>query len=326
MTAFSHSLYAVLRHLPYFVAVAEEEHFQRAAARLSVAQSALSRRIQDLEQELGGVILFARQSRGVKLTESGRAFLEDARRLLADLERAQARTAAIMKGELGELHIGFTEVAAHEPALVAVIQNFRQRFPEVRLRLSPMVSVGQLDAVATGRLDAGLLYHAPDFNFAARGPDAGPALSHLLIGKDRMVLALPRSHPLAARRRIWLRDLAGEEIMWASRQENRALYDRMMEACHSQGFSPNVGIEATSSATTFSLLSMGVGVGFVPASCRTRSPDNVSLRSVEDFFVPLDISLVWRASHSPSTLANFRDLMGQAVAGSVLDLTGVDPI
>jgi DNA-binding transcriptional LysR family regulator len=316
----------VLRHLPYFVAVAEEEHFQRAAARLRVAQSALSRRMQDLEQELGGVTLFARQSRGVRLTESGRAFLQDARRLLADLEQAQARAAAIMKGDLGELHIGFTEVAAHEPALVAAIQKFRHHFPEVRLRLTPMVSVGQQQAIAAGKLDAGLLYHAPDFNFAARSPDSAPALAHALIGKDRMVLAVPHSHPLSGRRRVWLRDLAGEEIMWASRQENRELYDRMMEACHSQGFSPNVGIEATSSATTFSLLSMGVGVGFVPASCKIRAPANVTLRAVEDFFVPLDISLVWRADDCPVTLANFRALIDEVVAAGILDLTGVDPI
>jgi DNA-binding transcriptional LysR family regulator len=312
---------AVLRHLPYFVAVAEEEHFQRAAVRLHVAQSALSRRMQELEAELGGVALFERRARGVRLTESGRAFLEDARRLLADLERAQARAASIMKGELGELHIGFTEVVAREPRLVAVFQTYRQRFPQVRLRLTPMVSAQQVDALAAGRLDAGLLYHAPDFDFSERGNEAGVALGQLHLGRDRMILAIPRQHPLADRPAVRLKDLGDEEIMWASRQQNRTLHDRMLEACQSQGFSPNLGVEVVTSDTTFNLLSMGVGAAFVTASCKGRVPENVVLKVVEDLSVPLELSLVWRAGECPSALANFADLLRDGLDGQVLDFT-----
>ena len=149
-----------LRHLRYFVAVGEEEHFGRAALRLRVAQPALSRQIQDLEREIG-FKLFDRLSRGVKISSAGRLFLEEARRILQQLNEATERAQRVARGQSGTLRVGFTENASWRGVVPDSLPLFRERYPDAELQLNPLPSLQQLEAVRSGRLDAGFMFNPP---------------------------------------------------------------------------------------------------------------------------------------------------------------------
>src|SRR5688572_9163151 len=243
-----------LRHLRYFVAVGEEEHFGRAAQRLRIAQPALSRQIQDLEREIG-FELFDRLSRGVKISAAGRLFLEEARGILQELEEATERARRVALGRSGTLRIGFTENASWRGVVPESFRLFRQRHGDAELQLDPGPSLVQLDAVRSGRLDAGFVYNAP-------GPDR--ELDELSVALHRLALAAPRSHPLAKRKRLRLRDLAEASFVWFPRRESPAFYDRLMYECVRGGLrSPRVVQEASNEATIMTLVAQGIGVAFV---------------------------------------------------------------
>src|ERR1700732_2889678 len=149
-----------LRHLRYFVAIGEEQHYGRAARSLRVAQPALSRQIQDLEEELG-FKLFDRLPRGVKLSAAGRLFLEDARRILHQVSEAAARAARVARGQSGTLRVGFTENASWRGIVPDSFRRFRERQPDAELQLTPAGSLEQLEAIRSGRLDAGFVFNVP---------------------------------------------------------------------------------------------------------------------------------------------------------------------
>src|SRR6266436_236131 len=149
-----------LRHLRYFVAVGEEQHYGRAALRLRVVQPALSRQIQDLEEELG-FKLFERLPRGVKLSPAGKLFLEDARRILQDVNEAAARAARVARGQSGTLRVGFSENASWRGVVPESLRRFREIQPDAELQLQPLPSLEQLEAIRSGRLDAGFVLDMP---------------------------------------------------------------------------------------------------------------------------------------------------------------------
>jgi DNA-binding transcriptional LysR family regulator len=169
-----------LRHLRYFVGVGEEQHFGRAAKRLSIVQPALSRQIQDLERELG-FALFDRLPRGVKLNAAGKRFLEDARRILLELNEAKTRAARVARGQSGTLRIGFTESASWHGVVPASFRRFREMKPDAELQLQPSPSLVQLEAIRSGRLDAGFVYNSPK---------ADPELERLPVSVQRIELGL----------------------------------------------------------------------------------------------------------------------------------------
>ena len=179
-----------LRHLRYFVAVAEELHFGRAAARLNIAQPPLSRQIRDLEREIG-VVLFERTTRGAELTVAGSAFLSEARLTLAQAERAQRTAQRAARGETGRLRVGFVEAATHSGVLPSVLSFFRMHLPSIGLSLFEMDAVQQSDALRDGRVDVGLL-HSPPL-------DADRWLRVEHVHTDPMILAVPDTHRLAGR-------------------------------------------------------------------------------------------------------------------------------
>ena len=150
-----------LRHLRYFVAVGEDQHYGRAAQRLRVAQPALSRQIQALEEEIG-FKLFDRLSRGVKISAAGKLFLEDARRILQQVNEATTRAARVAHGKSGTLRIGFTESASWHGVVPDSFRQFRQQQPDAELHLNPSTSLEQIEAVRSGRLDAGFVYNVFD--------------------------------------------------------------------------------------------------------------------------------------------------------------------
>src|SRR4030095_713425 len=175
-----------LRHLRYFVAVGEEQHYGRGAHRLRVAQPALSRQIQDLEEEVG-FKLFERLSRGVKLSAAGKLFLEDARRILQQVNEAAARAARVARGQSGTLRIGFTENASWHGVVPDSLRRFRERQPEAELQLHPAGSVDQVEDIRSGRVDAGFVFNLP------RNDEE---LDQLPVATHQLELGAPKSHPL----------------------------------------------------------------------------------------------------------------------------------
>src|SRR5260370_26087518 len=173
-----------LRHLRYFVAIGEEQHYGRAARRLRVAQPALSRQIQDLEQELG-FKLFERLPRGVKLSAAGKLFLEDSRRILQEVSEAAVRAGRVARGLSGTLRVGFTENASWRGVVPDSFRRFREQQPDAELQLQPAASLEQLEAIRSVRLYGGFV------NFI---PKSDPELNQLLVAIQHVELAVPKTH------------------------------------------------------------------------------------------------------------------------------------
>jgi DNA-binding transcriptional LysR family regulator len=285
-----------LRHLRYFVAVGEEQHYGRAARRLRVAQPALSRQIQDLEGEIG-FKLFERLPRGVKLSAAGKLFLEDARRILQDVNEAAARAGRVALGRSGTLRVGFTENASWQGVVPESFRRFRELRPDAELQLQPTPSLEQLEAIRSGRLDAG---------FGFNMPRTDSELELVPVSVQRIELAALRRHPLTKLKHLRLRDLTDATFVWFSRRASPALYDRLMRACFRGGLkSPRIVQEGRDEATILSLVAAGLGVGWVMGTARWRCPTSVAIMSVVDLHLPQQLSLAWRKDNSSPLLASF---------------------
>src|SRR6266446_3889732 len=229
-----------LRHLRYFVAIGEEQHYGRAARRLRVAQPALSRQIQDLEEELG-FKLFERLPRGVRLSAAGKLFLEDARCILQEVSDSAGRAGRVARGKSGTLRVGFTENASWRGVVPDSFRQFRARQPNAELQLQPDASLAQLEAIRSGRLDAGFV------NFM---PKSDPELDQLLVARQHVELAAPKRHPLTRLKKLRLRDLTDVPFVWFPRRANPAFYDQMMLECYRGGLkSPHVVQEGVNEPT-----------------------------------------------------------------------------
>jgi DNA-binding transcriptional LysR family regulator len=285
-----------LRHLRYFLAVGEEQHYGRAARRLRVAQPALSRQIQDLEAEVG-FKLFERLARGVRLSAAGRLFLEDVRRILQEVIDAAARAARVARGQSGTLRVGFTESTSWRGAVPGSFRRFREMQPDAELQLQPLPSLVQLDAVRSGRLDAGFVFNMPK---------ADPELDGLPVAMEQIELAVPRGHPLTKLKQVRLRDLTNASFVWFPRREAPALYDRLMHECFRGGLkSPRIVQEGQDEATILSLVATGLGVGWVLRTARWHRPNSVDILSVIDLVMPQPLSLAWRKDNHSPLLASF---------------------
>jgi DNA-binding transcriptional LysR family regulator len=281
-----------LRHLRYFVAVAEELHFGRAAERLHIAQPPLSRQIRDLEREIG-TALFERVPRGVELTPAGRAFLPEARLTLAQAERAQRTARRAAEGETGRLRVGFVEAAADAAVLPDVLGFFRMHLPAIGVSLFAMDTPQQVEALREARIDLGILYSPP--------PDAEQWLRVESVYVEPLVAALPEGHRLVgpageegAAMPMGVADFAGEPFVLFPRPSGAVLYDDVIARCRAVGFSPRVVQEAPGWHTIAGLVAAGVGVAFVPAGlARIRRP-GVVFRPVGDLGVALTMSAVWK--------------------------------
>src|ERR1700746_4005285 len=270
-----------LRHLRYFIVVGEEQHYGRASRRLRVAQPALSRQIQDLEEEVG-FKLFDRLPRGVKLSVAGKLFLEDARRILQAVNEATARAARVARGQSGTLRVGFPGNASWHGAVPDSFRRFREQQADAELQLQPAASLEQLDAIRSGRLDAGFV------NFM---PKADPELDQLPVAIQHVELAAPKRHPLTRLKRLRLRDLTDAPFVWFPRWASPAFYDRLMHECYRGGLkSPRIIQEGLNEATILSLVSTGLGVGWVLGSARWRCPETVVILPVVDLNVPLRLA------------------------------------
>jgi DNA-binding transcriptional LysR family regulator len=269
--------------LRYFIAVAETLHFGRAAATLHISQPPLSRAIQGLEARLG-VALFARTRRRVELTAEGVRLLEEARRMLGQLERSVLELRSQAAGERGRLRIGFVSLADYG-VLPGLLKTFKSARPGVALALREMLSPEQSQALATGELDFGLLL--PPVS-AAEG------LDHVIVQRERFVAALPVRHRLArSRAKLPVIELAGEPMVMVPREIAPGLYDIVAGLAARAGISLNVAQEAIQMQTVVSLVSSGLGVAIVPESVANLGRRGVVYRNLADSHPRLDVWLAW---------------------------------
>jgi len=272
-----------LWQLRYFLAVAEQLHFGRAAAALHISQPPLSRAIRALEQRLG-VVLFARSRRRVELTPEGTRLLGEARRMLGQLERTVQEVRGMARGEEGRLRIGFVSLADYG-VLPGLLKAFKSARPGIALALREMLSPEQAAALAAGELDFGLLL--PPVS------DAKP-LEHLVVQRERFVVALPSSHRLAAGKgKLAVSALAGEPFVMVPRDIAPGLYDIVTGLAASAGISFNVAQEAIQMQTVVSLVSSGLGVAIVPGCIANLGRRGVVYREINDRHPRLDLWLAW---------------------------------
>lgn len=294
-----------LRHLRYFVTVAEELHFGRAARRLHISQPPLSMQIRSLEEELG-VTLLNRNQRHVALTHAGNAFLGEARHILARLDQAVLMTRRAGRGEIGELAVGFISVADYN-VLPIVLREFRARYPLVNLTLRESTSDAQLQDLVAGRIDVGFLLP----------PVAHPSLSSAPILREPLIAALPDRHPLARKRgKLALAKLKDAPFILFPRTMAPGMYDDILSFCRSAGFSPRVEQEAVQMQTIVSLVSAELGVALIPASLTNLQRTGVTYKAIREPGPLTEVHLAWRNGEETPTLRVFVDLALQAARAS----------
>ncbi|AKM31498.1 LysR family transcriptional regulator [Pandoraea faecigallinarum] len=307
-----------LRQFRYFVAVAEERHFGRAAQRLSMTQPPLSQQIRALEASLGAP-LFVRNNRSVELTAVGRQLLPEVRRILADAEALPALAQGLAHGEVGTLSLGFVSTADYG-ILPPLLREFGERYPRVRLQLLEATSDVQVEALMDGRIDAGLFIPPVPARFANE-------LSYLPIIREPLMLALPAGRrdiagngmahgedrrdekdnavdgqPGAA---LSLADFADEPLVIFPRRVAPAFYDTIMGCYAALGLTPRVGQEAIQMQTIVSLVSAGMGVALVPQSLCHLRRTGVTYRALRETSALIETGLLWRTAEVTPVLEGF---------------------
>jgi DNA-binding transcriptional LysR family regulator len=282
-----------LRHLRYFVVLAEELHFGRAAARLGIAQPPLSQQIQRLERLLGSR-LFERTSRRVQLTDAGHAFLAEARRALLVVGNAVDAARRAGRGETGELRVAFaaTVMFVHLPR---IIREFRSRFPGVHLDLREMPTGPQLAALKAGYIDIGFV----------REPRPDPELEIVTVMREPLRIAVNKGHPLAARATLAVRHLADEPFVLFPEELAPGLYAQVMGLCRAAGFTPRVVEESRELYTSVSLVEAGVGVSILPASVEKLGWRGVRYRPIPSAAAETRIAAAWRRDRARPVLDAF---------------------
>jgi DNA-binding transcriptional LysR family regulator len=305
-----------LRHLRYFIAVAEEGHITRAAERLGMQQPPLSRQIKAIEREIDAQ-LFRRKARGVELTDAGRAFLDDARTMLEHLDRAVDTARRTARGEQGRISVGYTWF---HPVVLRVIREFRQTFPLVSLALEESFPYDLVvERIQNGKIDVAFI----------SGPIAGQdgvAVAPLL--EEPRAVALPSGHPLARSENggdtpLALKSLAGETFIIIGRPHGPLTMaaNAVVAACQAAGFSPRVGHIAPNSLSRLNLVAANLGIGLIAASVQRIRIEGVvyrRLKRVKQLNVPLN--LVSRRGDPSAVVAQFLKLAKRTARDFRLDL------
>ncbi|MCL6454229.1 MAG: LysR family transcriptional regulator [Alicyclobacillus sp.] len=290
-----------LRQLAYFVAVAEELHFGRAAERVGMTQPPLSQQIRKLEEELG-VRLFERSSRRVELSDAGRVYLEGVRRVFEDLRHAEQMARKAQTGDVGRLEVGFVGSATYD-VLPNVIRQFQERHPQVELVLREMATPAQVEALLEGEIDLGFL----------RPPAAHPALDVRTVRRDQCVAVVPATHGLARHQAVRMEDLRDERLVLVSRSIWPGLYDSIADLSRAAGFQPQVRLEVTEVQTAVGLVAAGLGVSILPGSTQHVHTRDVRYLPMVDPAPEVEMALAWRRDNLSPALARFREVVREGV-------------
>ncbi|TCV94714.1 LysR family transcriptional regulator [Luteibacter rhizovicinus] len=290
-----------LRHLRYFIAVADELHFSRAAERLGISQPPLSQQIRDLERMLG-VRLLRRTNRRVELTDAGTVYLDAARAILAQVEEASDLARRAERGEVGELRVAFTRSTPLTAMIPRAILAFRQAFPAVRLILEERNTLQQIEALLDGRQQVGIL----------RPADLPDMLVSQRLFADPLVVVLRTDHPLLAgrtRRKLAMTDLAGEAFVVFASSAGTGIHRQFLSMCRHAGFSPRISQEAGEASTIIGLVSAGLGVAVLPSSLRHVQVEGVTYLPIASPEATSDVHVVHRRGDTSPLVAHFTRLL-----------------
>jgi DNA-binding transcriptional LysR family regulator len=291
-----------LRHLRYFLAVAEELHFGKAAKRLHISQPPLSQQIRVLEEEMG-VSLFDRTRRRVELSEAGKAFLPEAKSALLKAESAVSIAQRAARGEVGDLRIGYSGSATFHPRISRILGRFRSSYPSIRLIVSDIPTRAQEKALIEGTLDIGIVRPPLEHGVSE--------LQLMVIAQEPMCVALPSEHPLATRERLSLTDLVGEPFVLYHRSENRSTFDRIMAACEKAGFAPRVAQEAPHFASIVGMVAAGLGVALVPDSVSKLAAEGVEYRPISRPAPMIALGVAWLAGNKLQVVRSFEKTVSE---------------
>jgi DNA-binding transcriptional LysR family regulator len=288
-----------LHDLRYFVAVAEDLHFGRAAERLHITQPALSRQIQSLEAELD-VQLFQRTKRSVQLTIAGQTFLEEARQILCHAEQAIQTTRRVARGEIGQLRLSFT-ASALRSVLPEMVRVFRDRYPDVQLTMNERCTHDQVIALQNHQVDVGFLYLPVDEKLLTLQP----------IAEEVWIVALPKGHTLATQKHLTLSALANEAFILHPRQAGAAFYDQIIQLCERSGFYPNVVQEVETSQTRVGLVAAGMGITFVPEHLQNAGDTEVIYRHLKGDAPKLQLAIARRRDNFSPVVQQFLQVIAE---------------
>jgi DNA-binding transcriptional LysR family regulator len=286
-----------IRHMRYFQAVAQELHFGRAAARLCIAQPALSRQIQQLEEEIGTPLL-RRTQRRVELLAAGQVFLDRTNLILGEVERAVIDARRTGAGQYGRLSVGFIHSSTYG-LLPSIIERFRHLYPDIELELHEMPIAEQHVALTRGVIDIGLLRPQP----------APAGLEIQAVLEDPFLVAVPHTHPLAKRQSIRLKELAGEPMVMFPQRGSPLFHSRIMAMCERAGFTPRVVQQATQIHTVAGLVGAGIGLAIMPGTVCNLQPRGVHFLEILDRPEPVHVALGWlRTKEDMPAVRSFRQV------------------
>jgi DNA-binding transcriptional LysR family regulator len=295
-----------LRHLRYFVAVAEQQSFSRAAALLHVSQSAISEQMADLEGEIG-VRLLERGSRKTGLTDSGKVFLQHAHRVLDESRNAVQETQRAERGEVGSLRIGFFAGGLGE-GFPKLIRSFRATHPHVELSLLEMNVSEQWAALIEGRIDIAFT-RVPE-------PQFRRDIRYETIQLDPMVAIVPKAHARASARRIDVKDLAKDRFVVSSRVTSPAVFDKVIELCSDAGFVPDIVSVNTVWSSVILMVQAGAGVSLLPVNHQQTSATDLSFIPLKAKNAFVELCVCWAARRDRPVLRSFRELIKEHVRGN----------
>jgi DNA-binding transcriptional LysR family regulator len=284
-----------LRHIRYFLAVAEERHFTKAAAKVGIGQPPLSQQIKDLEAEIG-TPLFHRVPHGAELTAAGEAFLQGVKEMPTLAERAIKAARRAARGKTGSLRVGFTASAAFNAVVPSAIRAFRRAYADVELLL---------EEANTTRLVAGLQDGSLDVAFLRPGAAGSEAFQLRLLSEEPMMVALPVRHPVAAQQEVELATLKEVPFLLFPRAVGPTLYDSIISTCRAAGFEPIIGQFAPQIASVVNLVAAELGVSIVPASMSQLQVSGVTYRPIAGQAATARLALAYRRGETSAVVRNF---------------------
>ncbi|MFC7395503.1 LysR family transcriptional regulator [Scopulibacillus cellulosilyticus] len=286
-----------LRHLRYFIAVAEELHFGKAAERLKIAQPPLSHQIKQLETELGVPLLY-RTKRKVELTEAGKVFLKRCYQILSDVNKACEEAQSIYRGEIGQLTIGFG--GAVYDLLPPILDIYQNKYPNLKIIFQQLTTSDQVKALTEGKIDVGLLV----------SPIDSPHLKFEVIREEPFIAALPKTHRLAKLKQpIDVSELANEPFIMTPRSVGPSYYDAIISLCFQAGFSPKTSQEVQELQTILALVASGMGAALLPSSFQFLKNDDVVYLPLKKSKATCKIAAAWHKDNKSPIVHSFLNLI-----------------